>query len=180
MAPRSKGKSPFHPYTREVANAILDRMSAGETIKHICSDSDMPSAPTVRRWVVDDVDGFAAEHERAVKVRCEFWADEILDIADDGANDYKLNAKGNPVPDQEVISRSHLRISSRKWLMAQLSPSKFSDKQTVEHANSATAPLQVTVRSFGGSTIDTANATDATPASGTGGKSRAIAGRKDG
>jgi terminase small subunit-like protein len=58
-----RGRPPI--YTAELAERVLDELSAGRTLGEICGDNAMPSEVTVRKWVQEDVDGFAARYRRA-------------------------------------------------------------------------------------------------------------------
>src|SRR3974377_813010 len=52
-------------YTPELANEILSRMAAGETVAEICrSRPDFPDPRTVRQWKYD-VEGFGRAYARA-------------------------------------------------------------------------------------------------------------------
>jgi terminase small subunit-like protein len=52
-------------YTAELAERVLDALSAGRTLGEVCGEDAMPCEVTVRKWVVEDVDGFAARYRRA-------------------------------------------------------------------------------------------------------------------
>jgi hypothetical protein len=52
-------------YTRELDDEICDRIANGEGLKQICRDAHMPPARTVRRWAIEDREGFAARYARA-------------------------------------------------------------------------------------------------------------------
>jgi hypothetical protein len=59
--------------------------------------------------------------------------DELLEIADDGRNDWgeKRNDKGEVTGwtvNGEHIQRSRARIDTRKWLMGKCVPKKYGDK----------------------------------------------------
>jgi len=59
------------------------------------------------------------------------WADELLEISDDGTNDWMTITQGGEereVPNQEVLQRSRLRVDTRKWLMSKIAPKKYSEK----------------------------------------------------
>lgn len=58
----------------------------------------------------------------------EALVDEILDIADDGSQDYIVNKDGKVVANIEHIHRARLRIDTRKWLAAKLCPRLYGDK----------------------------------------------------
>ena len=74
-------------------------------------------------------------YARAKEDQLQLLEDEILDIADDGTNDWMeielKNGHTKTVLDKEAVQRSNLRIEARKWLMAKLKPKKYGDK--VQH-----------------------------------------------
>jgi transposase-like protein len=51
-------------YTPAIAERILAELSNGRPLESICRDPGMPSSTTVRQWVVEDRDGFAARYTR--------------------------------------------------------------------------------------------------------------------
>ena len=57
--------------------------AGGETLRAICRDEGMPDERTVRRWALDDVEGFAGHYAKAREVGYQSLADELLEIADD-------------------------------------------------------------------------------------------------
>ena len=80
-----------------------------------------------------------------MEARAHHWADEILDICDDGSNDWieRQNKDGSTYEtvNSEVINRSRLRVDTRKWLLSKLMPKKYGDK--IIHAGDQENPLQV-------------------------------------
>jgi hypothetical protein len=59
-------------------------------------------------------------YARAKEMQLEWWAEDLLEIADATANDY------------ESVNSARARIDTRKWLMSKLAPKRFGDK--VEHS----------------------------------------------
>lgn len=58
-------------------------------------------------------------------------ADEVMDISDDGANDWmQRNDPDNPgyVVNGEHQARSRLRVDTRKWYLSKLAPKRYGDK----------------------------------------------------
>jgi terminase small subunit-like protein len=55
-------------YTAELAQRVLDALSAGRTLGEVCGEDAMPCEVTVRKWVQEDVDGFAARYRRARQI----------------------------------------------------------------------------------------------------------------
>jgi len=123
-------------YTEAIAEEILARLAAGETLTQICRDDHIPSRSAVSGWVVKDTNGFKARYETARRMQVEAMADEIIDIADDASNDWmdRETEKGRIVRviDKECVQRSRVRVDTRKFLMAKLMPERFGDRQSVE------------------------------------------------
>jgi hypothetical protein len=60
-------------------------------------------------------------------------ADEVLEIADDGSNDWMdKEAKSGRLMrtlDHEHVQRSRLRVDARQWLMERFAPDRFGPRQ---------------------------------------------------
>ena len=91
---------------------------------------------------------FAANYAQAREGMYQHWAEEILEISDDGTTDYvtKVGRNGHEYEavDQEHIQRSRLRVDSRKWLLSKLVPSKYGDKVAHEHDGEVTHKVDIT------------------------------------
>ncbi len=121
-------------YSEELAKKICKRIAQGESLRRICFSDEMPNASTVHEWVLDDKEGFSKKYARARQMQAEDMFDEILEISDDGSNDYMTITKGNTeynVEDREVTNRSRLRVDSRKWYLSKVLPKKFGEKVDV-------------------------------------------------
>lgn len=129
-------------YSVEMATAICERLSLGESLRQICADEDMPGKTTVMRWLAAHAE-FRDQYAHAREAQADYWAEEIVEIADDGSNDTYTDKDGNERTDQEVIARSRLRVDTRKWLMARMAPKKYGDKITQEHTGQDGGPLVV-------------------------------------
>jgi len=132
-------------FTQDLAALICERIADGESVRTICADDDMPHKATVFRWL-DAHEEFRDRYARAKELQLEHIADELLDIADDGANDYverytddgAVTCVANP----ENIQRSRLRVDSRKWLLSKLVPKKYGDRVVNEHTGAGGGPIQ--------------------------------------
>ena len=126
--------APSYPWTEELEADFCDRMIAGQSIRAICSAEDMPSIPTVLKHLKES-QAFAIQYARAKEIQMEAMAEEILEIADYSERDTIIVKKGDSeheVPDNEWISRSKLRVDTRKWLMSKMAPKKYGDKLQTE------------------------------------------------
>jgi hypothetical protein len=124
-------------YTTELAIEICRRMADGKSLREICRDNGMPPESTVRGWVLDDRDGFAARYGKARALLVERWADEIIEIADD------VQLEPN---DRRV------KIDTRKWLMSKLAPRRYGDR--LLHAGDPDVPIKVDVVDLGRLSVD--------------------------
>lgn len=120
-------------FTREVADNILDGLAEGMTLREVCRQEGMPPESTVRLWVMDDRDGFAAQYARAREIGYQAMADELLEISDDGRNDW-VERDGEAVYNGDHVARSRLRVDTRKWLLSKALPKVYGDKVGVEHS----------------------------------------------
>lgn len=114
-------------FSQPVADAILDRMAGGESLRTICADKGMPNRSTVFRWLEAD-EAFRARYALAMDARADALAEEILAIADDGRNDTYVDAEGKRVVDWDHIQRSKLRVDARRWMAAKLAPKKYGER----------------------------------------------------
>jgi hypothetical protein len=94
----------------------------------------MPDASTVHLWVVQDREGFSLQYANARRAQAAFWAEELLEIADDGSNDWiERNDENNPgwQANGEHHARSRLRLDTRKWLLSKVLPKVYGDKMAL-------------------------------------------------
>lgn len=134
-------------YTPEIAAEICERLAAGESLRSICRDPYLPDERTVRRWALDNVEGFSPQYARARDMGLDAVADEMLDIADDGSNDWmERNDPDNPgwTFNGEHSSRSKLRVDTRKWYLSKLAPKRYGEKTSMELTGAEGGPVQFT------------------------------------
>ena len=124
-------------YTPKVAKLICMGLAEGLSLRKVCKEDDMPDKATVFRWLREH-ENFRDQYTRAKEEGMEAWAEEIIDIADDGTNDYMAdNYDKGKTPgyalNGENIQRSKLRVDTRKWVMSKLKPKKYGDK--IDHTS---------------------------------------------
>lgn len=126
-------------YTEEIAEEICQRIGEGETLSQVCRSEHLPERRTVVDWVLQNREGFSARYATARNLQMERWADEVVDIADDGGNDYMEREKGEGRTETEYngdhVQRSRLRIDSRKWLLSKLKPQQYGERQQIDHTH---------------------------------------------
>lgn len=117
-------------YSQEVADLICLRVATTSFgLRKLCSmHDDLPTSETVYEWR-SKYPNFSSSYAEAKLKQADFMAEELLEIADDGTNDWmesqseeggeawKLNG--------EHVQRSRLRIDTRKWLASKLLPKQY-------------------------------------------------------
>lgn len=125
-------------YTKEKSDRVLGFLETGMTLRQATRQPDTPPFRTFLDWVRDDRDGLSARYARAREIGYQLMADEILDVADDGSNDWmRSNKPNNPGYDLngEHFQRSRLRVDTRKWLLAKALPKIYGDKLAIGGAD---------------------------------------------
>lgn len=116
-------------FTQETADYICEQIIEGRSLRSICLEEEMPAPSTVCRWLARN-DTFRKQYAHARELQADALFDEILDIADDGANDYMgEDEKYNG----DAVQRSRLRVDARKWMAGKLAPKRYGEKLDVNH-----------------------------------------------
>jgi len=121
-------------YTKELADKFCELIANGDSLRTACTNADMPAPATIFKWMREH-DSFLKQYEKATQERTEAMAEELLDIVDDGSNDYMVKTGKDGAESWQLngehIQRSRLRADTRKWLMAKMKPKKYGDKLDV-------------------------------------------------
>lgn len=150
--PRQAGRPTT--YTDKLAKDICLLIAEGLSLRSIAAAEGMPSKSTIMRWLAQRED-FRDQYARAKELQADALAEEMLDIADDAANDwmeihdkdgksagFKLNG--------EHVQRSRLRIEARKWLLSKLQPKKYGDRLDLNHGGQPENPLNLLLQEISG------------------------------
>lgn len=122
-------------YNQRVVAKICSELAKGRSLRTVCSIEGMPGLDTVFRWIHEHKE-FQEQYARAKQEAADAMAEDILDIADDGTNDwmekqYGQDSESTWVVNGEALQRSKLRVDTRKFLMAKMKPKKYGDKLDV-------------------------------------------------
>jgi len=128
----------------KIFNEICEYIEQGKSLRSILKSFDMPSSRTFYSWL-DESEEKVKQYARATEIRAENIFEDMLEIADDGTNDYMTITKGDieyNVEDREVTNRSKLRLDARKWMLSKMQPKKYGDKiqQDIEITGSLNIP----------------------------------------
>ena len=134
-------------YPPEVEEAIFARLCTGESLRHICSDDDLPHESTVRKWVMlDNPPGIGTRYACARNMGLDSQAEEIIEISDtcrEGIIRKVSEKDGVTVEHRDMVDRARLQVDARKWLLSKMRPDKYGDRLQV--AGDKDAPLEVNV-----------------------------------
>lgn len=131
--PKNVGGRPS-TYSPEIAAEICAQMATGISLRTICKAENLPALSTIFMWLSKHP-VFAEQYALARETRADAIFEEILDISDDGSNDWmEQNSEGNAgwKANGEHIQRSRLRVDARKWMAARMAPKKYGDKSALE------------------------------------------------
>jgi len=126
-------------FTKELGDSICAKLAMGQSLRTVLMGEEMPSMVTVFSWLRTNEE-FLNQYARAKEESADALSDEILDIADDGSNDWMEIHKGgytSTIVDQEAVQRSKLRVDTRKWIASKMKPKKYGDKVDVTSAGEA-------------------------------------------
>ncbi|WP_054312436.1 hypothetical protein [Mesorhizobium sp. 1M-11] len=137
-------------YTQKVADIICDRIAEGRSLRSICRDADMPDKVTVLRWLARHED-FARLYGHARDAQADALVDEMLDIADDGSNDWmEQRSRDGELTgwkeNGEALKRSAFRVSTRQWIAERLKPKKYGSKVALTNADGGLLTVNVIQR----------------------------------
>ncbi len=137
-------------FSEELAAEICARIADGQSVREIARADDMPAMSSIFLWLTKH-ERFSEQYAKAFGARTMYLADELLDIADDGTNDWveRKNAEGEITyqVNGEAIQRSRLRVDTRKWILSKLVPKKYGNKVTAEITGADGGPVQTEVMS---------------------------------
>lgn len=134
-------------YSQQLADIICARLAEGESLRTVCRDPDMPDKASVFRWMRTYKE-FCDQYTQAKQESADALIEDMLDIADDGTNDWmeKRNSEGEGIGWQlngEHVNRSRLRVDTRKWIAEKLKPKKYGAR--VALAGDGESPLTVNI-----------------------------------
>ena len=130
---KSKGGRPTK-YTEELALRICEALATStESYEKICiQNPDFPDRSIMRLWRYKH-ENFAHMYMQARACQSDLFIEELLEIADDGRNDWMWNEKiGDFVVNNEAINRSRLRVDTRKLVACKLLPKIYGERKPDE------------------------------------------------
>lgn len=129
--------------TDEIFSAICILVASGIPLRQVCRREGMPSRTALVKFMQDDTDPLLqrdrlARYARARTIGFDDLAEEALEIADDGSNDYmerERDGSTEVVLDREHIQRSKLRFDARMKLLSVWDPQRYGDRLALADPN---------------------------------------------
>lgn len=94
---------------------ICQQIALGRSLVKICEEPDMPSYWTVMQWRAKEAE-FSQNYARAREDQADFYAEEIIDIADE----------------EKDANLARVRIDARKWKAGKLKPKVYGDRLNLD------------------------------------------------
>ncbi|MEL6364292.1 MAG: terminase small subunit protein [Pseudomonadota bacterium] len=105
---------------------LCERIVEGESLRSICRDPEMPSTSIVLREMAKNP--YAAEqYARARDAQADWFADELVEIADDKSGD---------------TQRDKLRVDTRKWVASKMKPRRYGERVAQEISGPGGDPVR--------------------------------------
>ena len=129
----------------ELIEAILDHILYGKmSLVKACQKENL-SDGLFHMWMKNDA-ALQEKYTHICEIRWLSLADEIFDVADDNSNDDVYTDDGKRAANNEWLSRSRLRVDTRKWFLSKVLPKIFGDK--IEVDNKGELGLNITVKHY--------------------------------
>lgn len=144
-------------YTEDNEQKVLIHLATGGSMNQLKEMEGYPYPSTVYEWIFKHED-FREKYIAARAIGMFAWAEDCIDIADDGSNDYmeKLNRDGEQIGWQvngEYVQRSRLRVNTRQWYMERINAKVFGDKKQIDHGVTEEGALGALLQSVSGNTL---------------------------
>ena len=138
---RSRSKNVIH---KDLLDEFCERLIREGSVTKVCKDDDMPSKPTIFRWLAmgaapkakDEYKDFLTQYTAARKLAAEYSFDQLRVELDEIAmqpvvrDGVIVMLDGVPLmaPTQATIGMAKLHLDAFKWQSARENPSKYGDK----------------------------------------------------
>lgn len=106
-------------YSNEMAEKICEKIANGRSLRSICAEDGMPTTSTVCKWLIENKE-FSEQYARAREKQADYFAEEIIEIADSAE------------AESAAVSKAKLQIDARKWAASKIAPKKYGDKQEID------------------------------------------------
>jgi Bacteriophage Sf6, terminase small subunit-like len=129
MSTKKPRRRQRHAYSAEFADLICERIAVeGVALRQLCRATSMPARSTVFLWLRQRPH-FRQKYTFAKRFQIQWLADEMVDIADDRANDWieheGPDGKKVRVFDPENIRQSKQQVAALQGRLSKLKPKRY-------------------------------------------------------
>lgn len=121
--------------SKKRAKEICDSLASGKSLRETCLPKNRPHRHTVINWLLKEENAwFFDQYTQARATQADVLFDELEEIAKEleGKND----------PSMVDVNIAKLRIETRKWSLARMTPKKYGDKIRQEITDGDGKPLK--------------------------------------
>lgn len=148
---RTRERKPQVAMTAATIDKVLEQVAQFSLVR-VCAQPGMPNRTAFLDRVATDED-LQRRYAAAMAARVDKYAEETIEIADDGSNDTYVDAEGMVKVDTDVVARSKLRIAARQWYASKIAPKKYGDKVDLNHGGQVDNPLAVLLSQVNGTAL---------------------------
>ena len=106
-------------YNGAMIEDICEKIANGRSLRSICAENGMPTTSTVCKWLIENKE-FSEQYTRARDKQADYFAEEIIEIADSAE------------AESAAVAKAKLQIDARKWAASKIAPKKYGDKQEID------------------------------------------------
>ena len=123
----------MHNNREAIEERICELLAQGHSLAAICRRKNLPAPSTIYKWLAESPE-FSERYAHAREQQADFYADEIIEIAD------------NCPPETGEVAKAKLKIDARKWKAARLAPKKYSEKTELDlkSTDGSMTPIKIT------------------------------------
>lgn len=130
-----------------IAQAILECLMDGMTLRQIAEFPGFPPERTMRWWGLFGPAEFVILYAQARRIGFERWAEELKDIADEpqlGVEESYSDKDGRKYTMKDMLGHRQLRIDTRKWMLSKMIPKVYGNTPatTEEVVNNLAAAIR--------------------------------------
>lgn len=149
-----KKKEPTTKLTEKIVDILCCKIAEGKSIRQAVIDMPEITKTSIFNWLMlgnkkDCLPIFKYlldQYTLARRVQAEGFIDEIMEIADNGKNDWMETEdpnNGGYRYNGEAVGRSRLRVDTRKWVACKVLPKVYGDKIDLENNIKIELPVPI-------------------------------------
>ena len=124
---------------QEIIDIICEDVAEGGSVREACRDLEIERMTVLRwmrickskDWSDEQAKAWRLQYEQAIIDRTDFWADEMVRIANDDTKDV-IELNGKQALNSTRIGRDSLKISTVRWNMGKQNSPKYGDNVKAE------------------------------------------------